>query len=178
MRTDFIFELYTEEVPPSYQEIAILFIERELPALLRKNQIDFSSCQISGSARRLYLYFKELATEQKKWREELKGPPKQACFDRQERPTKQLWGFASKAGVDQEQIKFKTIGNSEYAVVYRSQGGEKSIALLGRLLPSLFLKIPFPKTMKWYAQDIRLCPANHKLFLSFWEGAYILQGIL
>ena len=154
MRYNFIFELYTEEIPPFYQKTAISFVEKEMITFLKENQISFSSHQISGTSRRLYLFFEGLASKQKSWEEEIKGPPKKMCFDKEQNPTKQLLGFASKVGLLKEQIKFKVIGNIEYAVAFQTKGGERTITLLGGMLPTLFLKIPFEKTMKWGNQEI------------------------
>ena len=172
MASDFIFELYTEEIPSSYQNTAISFIEKEIITLFKESQIEFSSYQVSGSSRRLYLFFENLATKQKSWKEEIKGPPKKMCFDEKQKPTKYLLGFASKVRIQEDQVKFKAIGDMEYATALQTKGGERTIKLLERMLPAFFLKIPFKKTMKWRDQDIRYArPIIH--YFCFFEGQNI-----
>ena len=156
MRSDFIFELYTEEVPPSYQEIAIRFMQKELVFLLPRESNRFLFLSGLVVVPEGYIYISRSWQPNKKvGGKRSRGLLKRHVLTCRKGQQNSFLGFASRVGIDQGQIKFKIIRNSEYAVAHRVQGGEKSTSLLGRFLPTLFLKIPFPKTMKWDEQEIR-----------------------
>ena len=71
-----------------------------------------------------------------------------------------------------EKDNFKTIEDIEYAFALQTKGGQETSVLLGRILPSLFLKIPFEKTMKWGNKEIRYArPIIH--YFCFFDGKHI-----
>ena len=146
---DFLFELYTEEIPASYQVKAIGYIRENLPKALDENKIERRSFEVGGTCRRVFIYIASLAEFQKTWEEEVKGPPKRFCQTESGGSTPQLTGFAKKVGVPPEQVRFKKDSQAEYSYVVRKQGGVSSLKILGAILPGLFLNIPFPKSMRW-----------------------------
>lgn len=151
--SDFLFELYTEEAPASYQEAAIVSWRQKLPQAALESGLSFQEIEISGTARRLYALIKGLAGLQETAQEELKGPPKEICFkDGEAAPP--LIGFAKKAGVDPSEVYFTTIDSKEYACAKVTRGGGSAVETLGPIFEELIKKQKFPKSMRWGSKSI------------------------
>lgn len=145
---NFFWELYTEEIPSGYQQNAILHWQKQLEKLLKENSISFEKITVQGTSRRL-VCFGNISLLQSVVEEELKGPPKNICFDENNNATQALIGFAKKVALPEKQIEFKNFGEAEYAFAIIKTGGRKT----EEILPSLFEKIiqttRFPRQMRW-----------------------------
>ena len=147
----FSFELYTEEIPSSYQIMAISHLGGErgsLSRILKENQIEYQSCEVDGTSRRLFLRISSLAAKQNSWEEEKKGPLKNFATMKQANPQNNSLGFCERLKTRVEGVKFKTYGEEEYASILSSCGGASSLDILGEEIPEMFLKIPFEKSMR------------------------------
>ncbi|MDH5717823.1 MAG: glycine--tRNA ligase subunit beta [Spirochaetia bacterium] len=153
-KKNYIFELYTEEIPASYQMAAIKQLEKKVPQELLKNQIVCDKIQAGGSPRRLFVYIENLSSLQNETEEEVKGPPKNVCYDKNNKPTAALEGFAKKVNLPLEKIKFQNIGKAEYACAKIKQGGKHIEEVFPELFEKLIFSIDFPKVMKWNDLDI------------------------
>ena len=97
---DFLLEIGTEELPSRFVPPALEQLRDEMAAALGSWRLEFGSIRATGTPRRLVLLVEGLAEKQPDRRVEVQGPPKQACFDAEGRPTKALEGFAKAQGVD------------------------------------------------------------------------------
>jgi len=178
-KTDFLFELYTEEIPAFYQMNLIKEWKIKLPQKLQESLIAFESMEVSGTSRRVYVIIKNIAVLQTVISEELKGPPRDLCF-KDEKPTTALNGFAARAGVAVESVEFREIDNKSYACAISMRGGRKSIEVLPVIFEAMILEQKFPKSMRWadrsmsYARPIisymALMGKNHVKFNGgIWE---------
>ena len=146
---DFFFELYTEEIPSSYQAKAIHHVRKKLPMILADSKLSYQRCEVDGTHRRLFILISSLSENQDSWKEKKKGPPKKLCITSDGKHTPQLLGFAKKVGVQPKDVSFAKEDGEEYSFVMQSLGGAESLDCLGAKLPHLFLDIPFEKTMRW-----------------------------
>ncbi|MDH5721609.1 MAG: glycine--tRNA ligase subunit beta [Spirochaetia bacterium] len=153
-KADFIFELYTEEIPASYQKDAVRQVEKNLPLFLKENQIEYESYEIGASPRRMYVYVKQASLTQSVVEEKIKGPPKNICFDKENKPTKALEGFSQKANLPVEKITFEEMGKTEYATALVKKGGQKTEEVLPGIFEKLIKSLEFKKTMRWGDLDI------------------------
>ncbi len=155
MHQPFIFELYTEEIPHKEQKRAIDFTKQFLKIALEKERIDFDSLEVSGTARRLYCYIPSLATEQNSLETVLKGPPHTLCFNTNKQFSKQLLGFSQKVQIAPEDIQFKKIGNTIYAIAYVKETAQPLADVLANIIHTMILKINFIKKMRWQTSQIQ-----------------------
>ncbi len=146
--SDFLFELYTEEIPASYQIAAIEAWRKALPEMARQNSLDFTEIKVSGTARRIYALVSGLSPMQKVEEEEMKGPPKEICYQN-DQPSPALLGFAKKAGVDVSKVTFREIDKKEYATAIVTKGGREATRVMSDILEELVKKRKFPKSMRW-----------------------------
>ena len=86
---------------------------------------------------------------------EVQGPPKQACFDAEGRPTKALEGFAKAQGVDVAQVTFAETEKGIRATIAVDEPGRPAAEVLAEILPRVALCPNFPKTMRWAHRKVR-----------------------
>ena len=149
IKQDLIFELYTEEIPASYQERAITDFKKHLIVLLDTYLCNYESIETSGTANRLIVYIQNLEEKQRVVEEEIKGPPKNLCFDSNNKPTAPLIGFSQKVNLPIENIQFKSIKNIEYACANVVNGGNSVVHILNFILEKAITSLSFERTMKW-----------------------------
>lgn len=145
---NFFWELYTEEIPASYQKNVILHWQQQLEKLLEENSVSFEKVIVLATCRRL-VCFGNISLLQSVTQEELKGPPKTICFDKEGHATKALQGFAKKVDLNENQIEFKSFGDAEYAFAIRKMGGKKTIEILPFLFEKIIQTTRFPRQMRW-----------------------------
>lgn len=145
----FFFELYTEEIPAGYQPLVLRHWRKELPRLLQENLLLYQGFQVYATPRRLTCSFEKLSETQVQKEEELKGPPKSICCDKDGNPTPALLGFAKKANVNAEEVKFKIFGKTEYAFALQKNGGKATSQILPQLLEQVITSTRFPRQMHW-----------------------------
>ncbi|RWX47160.1 Glycyl-tRNA synthetase beta subunit [Candidatus Electrothrix aarhusensis] len=86
--TQLLFEIGTEEIPASYIQPALAFMEQASQAQLKELGLSFSAVRTVGTPRRLTLAVDGLQTRQEDRRQEHTGPAKMAAFDADGQPTK------------------------------------------------------------------------------------------
>lgn len=145
----FVFELSTEEIPASYQEKAYELIEKVLSKTLKGSELNFESFEAFATPRRLGFILQNAQPFTPKSKEELKGPPKSFCFDETGKATPALLGFAKKANIDPDDIRFKTDSGKEYATASVTKGGISLEQVISQSLQAFLNQIQFPKTMRW-----------------------------
>ncbi len=155
MAKDLLFEIGTEEIPARFIEPALKAIKNLAAEELQKLSLSFSGIKTLATPRRLTLYVAELAERQPDRVEEILGPPKQAAFDADGKPTKAALGFAKRHNVSVEELSVKETPKGEYVCVTKKIPGEETINLLPTFLEKLVKSIPFPKTMRWGTKKLR-----------------------
>src|SRR5207342_1885703 len=97
---DFLVELGTEELPP----LALPELERAFAAGIRAGLAEaglpHGELKSFATPRRLAVFVRDLATMQPAQAIKLKGPPVNAAFDKDGRPTMAATRFAEKCGAE------------------------------------------------------------------------------
>ncbi len=151
-KADFLFELYSEEIPAAYQPGVVRYWESKLPGLLREQLIAAGEIKIMATPRRLVVQIANLPACQDTREEVLKGPPKHLCFTHGN-PTPALQGFAAKVGLPIEQVNFTGDAKGEYAIATVRRGGQPTLPLVGNCLAEMISSTPFPRSMRWGNHD-------------------------
>lgn len=150
---NFFWELYTEEIPAGYQPNVKNHWQKKIAELLQQHSIVYENFSVQATARRV-VCSAQVALQQANSEEELKGPPKNICFDKQGKPTKALIGFAAKVSLSTEDVTFKLLGNTEYAFAVKKSGGKTTEQILPEIFEQVITSTHFPRQMRW---------ANHTL---------------
>lgn len=146
---DLLFEIGMEEIPASFLEPSLRFLQKRFVDKAKEANIVFGGQRVLGTPRRLTLVVENVAEMQEDRSEELLGPSKKAGVDDQGRFTKAAEGFAKSRGAAVEELRIVATPKGEYLMLCRQQRGGATITLLPELLRGLLLEMPFPKSMRW-----------------------------
>lgn len=150
-----LFELGTEELPPSEMSAVLPALE-EIPArLLEEARLDFEPPRIFATPRRLAIVVTGLADRQPARVVTVTGPPKKAGLDVAGKPTKAGAGFARSQGVPVDRLITIQTERGEYLAVERQEEGRSAAEVLPELLERLVFSLPFSKQMRWGDGDVR-----------------------
>jgi glycyl-tRNA synthetase beta chain len=124
-------------IPSALENLRALFEET-----LAKVGVTARSVRVDGTPRRLVLRAEGLPERQADSEELVTGPPKAAS-------AAAVAGFAKKQGIAAEALTLQSTGKGEYYCFTKKTVGRALGEILVEALPSVILKIYFPKTMYW-----------------------------
>jgi glycyl-tRNA synthetase beta chain len=144
-----LIEIGTEELPP----LEMIKLRDALCSQLREKfkaeNIPFGTTQTFVSPRRLAVLFQDIPTVQPDRVIEKKGPPVQAAFDAQKRPTQALLGFAKSVGVTIDDLKIAETDKGAWFMYQTQEQGKPTADIIPKLLKSVLSNLPANKTMRW-----------------------------
>ena len=156
---ELLFEIGTEEIPPSYMRPALEDLASGVRGSLEDLGIDFGEITTLGTPRRLVLIIKDLAEKARDSSDTVFGPPVSAAFDDSGKPTKAALGFAKSQGVDVASLKTAKKGKGDYVCAEKFTKGAPTVDNLGQIFRFELAEggagIRFPKAMKWEAEGRR-----------------------
>ncbi len=172
MKRELIIEIGTEEIPAGYLKPALFSMRDRVTSLLEDLKIRYGKSETFGTPRRMTLYIEDVDYRQQDMEEEVVGPPKKVALDEKGNYTKAATGFAAAQNISLEELKIITKDKKEYIGFRRIKKGEPTLEILAKHLPELILTIPFPKSMRWAAGDIKFVRPIHWL-LALYGGEVI-----
>lgn len=152
---DLLLEIGTEELPAAYLPGLIGQLGREAETLLAAHHLPVKQVQSFGTPRRLVLIVRGLSQIQHNPAQEIRGPSKQAAYDREGKPTQALLGFLRSQGGTLAQTKLVSSDKGEYLYLVREPTAVPSATVLPALLPVVIGKLRAPKTMRWDGGGVR-----------------------
>ena len=141
---DFLFELGTEELPPTALKTLSTALGESLETQLKTAQLAFESVELYAAPRRLGFLVKQLSAQQPDRAIERTGPSAKA-------PEKAAMGFAGSCGVTLAELSIETTEKGEYYVYRGTEKGRAAAELLPEMLQSALQALPIPKRMRWAA---------------------------
>ncbi|OGR60441.1 MAG: glycine--tRNA ligase subunit beta [Desulfobacula sp. RIFOXYB2_FULL_45_6] len=147
-------EIGCEEIPAGYILPALNAFKDNILLALDKNRIQHGDAQIYGTPRRLALMIGSVGDMQATNTSTITGPPEKVGFDENGKPTLAAEKFASKAGVNVQDIRVEDTPKGRYLTAMVEEKCESAVLILESILPKEILSIPFPKTMRWGSLSI------------------------
>lgn len=145
---DFLVELGTEELPPkALNTLADAFLAG-IEKGLQGAGLNYTGKQVFAAPRRLAVLISALDTQQPDRSINLDGPPRQAAFDAEGKPTQAALGFAKKCGVDLSEID----QSGPKLRFSQSIKGKPTASLLPTIVEDALNDLPIPKRMRWGAR--------------------------
>lgn len=142
---DFLVELGTEELPPkalrSLSEAFLAGVEKGLKDV----GLDYLHTRLYAAPRRMAILVEALETQQPDRLVTLDGPPNQAAFDADGKPTPAALGFARKCGVDLKEIDC----TGPKLRFTRTSPGQPAVELLPEIVAQSLAGLPIPRRMRW-----------------------------
>ena len=145
--SEFLLELYSEEIPPQLQINARTQLKQQLENSFEEEGIQYKDCLEYSSPTRLSIYIKGIPEKIKIKSKEIKGPKVGV-------PESILQGFAKSRNVSEKELFKKETDKGEF---YFIKTAEKNILvedLLTSILPKAISSISWKKSMKWSSNDL------------------------
>ncbi len=172
MSNELLFEIGTEEIPAGFLSKAVVDMEEMIRKALTEKRIAFESVHCLATPRRLVLHIADVAPKQADQIVEKMGPAKKAAFDEEGRPTKAALGFARGQGLEVSELETVTNDKGEYLCARKTIAGQPTADLLPDILKNFLVSIPFRKSMRWSAYDLRFARPIHWL-LALYGGKIV-----
>ncbi len=180
MQASLLIELLTEELPPkSLLKLSQAFCKGIFEGLQEQGFVaadaDYSKLATEfATPRRLAVLIKDVLAKQPERMTERKGPALASAYDRNEKPTPALTGFAKSCGVEISALQKQSDKKGEY-FVFRTQ--QPSAALekhLSEIIAGVIKKLPVAKLMRWGESDVEFVRPVHGLMMM--HGDKVVPG--
>ncbi len=156
MKKNLLFEIGTEELPPSCIREGVSGLKKILEDKLTENRLEFEDIQAYCSPRRLVAVVRGLGELQKSKIKTVTGPRLKAAFDKEGNFTRAAEGFARSLNMkvsDLEEIEIE--GRGLYLGKRIIEKGGKAVDILPDILKGTILNLTFSKQMTWAGCDIK-----------------------
>ena len=174
MGKDLVFEIGTEELPPSCIREGVASFKILLEKNIKSNLIDFDKISVFHSPRRIIAYIKDLSLLQRSEEKVVTGPPKNISIGPDGKPNQAASGFAKSLGLrveDLEDIEIK--GKGVYLGKKIVQEGKDTSEVLPGVLKDTILSVTFKKQMYWGDYGTRFIRPIRWLLVLF--GAEVIK---
>jgi glycyl-tRNA synthetase beta chain len=146
---DFLFELGTEELPPTALGTLSCALLAGIEQGLKAAELSFSSTTVYAAPRRLAVTVYDLQTQQADRQVEKRGPAVSAAFDDEGNPSKALHGFARSCGVEVDALETLETDKGKWLVYRQQQKGQSAAELLPQIIQQALDALPIAKRMRW-----------------------------
>ncbi len=172
--SEFLFEIFSEEIPARFQKRAMEDLQKLLCDGLTKAGLEGFEAKSWVAVRRLGVVIYGLEPQTNEVREERKGPKVGA-------PQPALDGFIRAAGISSlaEARIQSDPKKGDFYVVDIVKAGAKTTEILAELLPNIIQNFPWPKSMRWGTGNLRWVRPIHSI-IALYDGEIIdfeLEGI-
>ena len=163
---DLLFELGTEELPPTALKRLSEALTNEFTTGLNRVGLTHGEVTPFATPRRLGLLIKACALQQPDRETERRGPALQAAFDKAGNPTSAAKGFAKSCGTDVDQLFRINTDKGEWLAYRLIETGKSAAELLPEIAETSLNRLPIPKRMRWGASEaLFVRPVHWLLFL-------------
>lgn len=167
--SEFIFEIYCEEIPARMQKAARESIEQLFTKFFEEKSLSFEGLKCYSTPRRLTLHIAELQDNIPAFTEEVRGPRTNA-------PEKALEGFLKSQNASQKDLTQKETDKGEFYFLEKKFSEQNTIELLQSFVPEAIKSINWPKSMTWGQNTFRFVRPILNIMCLF--GGQLVQGKL
>lgn len=165
---NFLLEIGTEELPADFIDNAINQWQNKIAQNLTDEFLNPNKINIYGTPRRLGVLIEGLEEKQPDREEEIKGPPISTAF-KDGKPTPAAEGFARKQGVSVTDFQIKATEKGEFIFINKKTVGQKTTAILQKLIPQWITGLEGRRFMRWGDGDLRF-PRPIRSLISLWDN--------
>ncbi|MDX1487347.1 MAG: glycine--tRNA ligase subunit beta, partial [Acidiferrobacterales bacterium] len=165
---DLLFELGTEELPPTSLKV----LSEALATLLYRALQDVGlttaaspDYRVYATPRRLAIYVPGILRRQPNRIDERRGPALSAAFAADGRPTPAALGFARSCGVEPHQLERLETDKGAWLVYRQKHVGKSANKLIPDLVSDAVKNLPVAKRMRWADLDVEFVRPVHWVVL-------------
>ena len=171
-----LFELGTEELPPTALKRLMQAFEKGFLEGLDNAGLSHGNCRAFATPRRLALLIVDVQLAQEDRLVERRGPAVKAAFDADGNPTKAALGFAGSCGTTVDQLERIETDKGEWLQYRFEEQGKPAAELLPEIAMQALNGLPIPKRMRWGDSDAEFVRPVHWLIVM--HGEQVVQGHL
>lgn len=145
---EFLFEIFSEEIPARMQAKAAEDLHRLVTDGLGKNGLAFDGARSYVTPRRLVLVVEGLPVAGPDVNEERRGPRVGA-------PEQAMAGFLASTGMSLDQLEKRDTGKGEFWFANIQKKGRRTAEVLREVTEAAMADFPWPKSMRWGANTVR-----------------------
>ncbi len=149
----FILEIGSEEIPARFLAHEEMELRHRFEGALEASGIEYKNISVLSTPRRVVVCLYDVNPVQSEKEEVISGPPVRVAYAADKTPTKALEGFVRTNGVNLEDVFVQETDKGAYVAVRKRIGGANVAELLAEICPNIIQTMPFPKKMRWGAQN-------------------------
>jgi glycyl-tRNA synthetase beta chain len=165
---EYYFELLTEEIPAWMHDAAQATLNQQLSQIVTESGGNPETIRITSTSRRIVFFLPNVPEREADRDEEVKGPPRKAAFDAENKPTQALAGFLRKNNASEADI----MEGGEYVRIRRRVAGRTAESILQQRVPSMIESLWWPKMMRWGKGENAYIRPIHGV-VSMYEGRHL-----
>ncbi len=169
-----LLEIGTEEIPARFLPEAVVKLKENSEKIFSEYRLPYNSIKTYAAPRRLSL-IAEVAPLQEAAEKEVWGPPVNAAFDKDGKPTRAAEAFAKTHGLEIEELTKKEKGKGTYLVALIKEASQQTEHVLSEILPKLILSLNFPKSMRWGNGSLRFARPMHWILATYGNKKIIFE---
>jgi glycyl-tRNA synthetase len=156
-----VFEIGTEELPPSEARAARDYVQKALTEGLAATRLTHDDVRVFATPRRLVAVTGQVSARESDHVRVVRGPKVQAAYAADGSPTKALEGFLRGHGVGAGEVEQEDFNGVRHVVVRKPEAGGAAAAVLAPVLAKVVTGLRGAKNMRWsdpqlsYSRPIR-----------------------
>ncbi len=158
--TDFLLELFSEEIPARFQETAAVYLRDTLVADLNKAGLQINDKKSYYTPRRLCVHLTGLSTESQSTIDEKRGPKIDA-------PEQAINGFLKTTGLTLGQLEVRDLDKGKFYFANIKNDGKKTTDILADIIPNIIRNFSWAKSMRWGTGSLRWVRPLHHIVCIF-----------
>jgi glycyl-tRNA synthetase beta chain len=171
---DFLVEIGTEELPPKALRSLELAFVQGLTSGLEKLSLAHGGIVSFSTPRRLAVRVERLPARQPDQDIKRRGPPVNAAFDQEGKPTRAAMAFAESCGTQVESLKRIEETKGSFLYFVGTRAGAAVTQLLPALVQGALDALPIPKRMRWGSGEAEFVRPIHWLLMLY--GSEVIPG--
>jgi len=149
MKSNFLFELWVEDLPPTIQKFAGEKLKTAFVKFFENNEITYASSEHFSTPRRIAVFFKDIPRVIPKKVMKIRGPSEKNAFKEGGLPTQALLGFLKKHNADLKDVRVEEVKGNRYVFVEIVKKAKKFEEVFKQYLPQILKNIKFNESMRW-----------------------------
>lgn len=164
--SDFLIELFSEEIPARMQQQALLDFKRLWEEHLKTHNVTFEKVETYINPRRLVAHIQGLPLLQESRVQDIKGP-------RVRSPQQAIEGFLKSVGLTLDQCVIQETDKGAFYFAQIKHEGQEVANLLVQLTNEIIRAFPWPKSMRWADYQFKWVRPLHRI-LAIFDGKPLL----
>jgi len=147
--SDFLFEIYTDEIPAKQINSAISQLKTNFEEFLKEFNLRSGKVQGFGTPRRLVIYIEQVEDKEDDSIIEIKGPSLNSAISENNQKLQPYLKFIESNGLTEQEIEIKEVKGNKYVFGIKKISGRASKEILKEVSINAVKSLNFPRMMRW-----------------------------